>query len=80
MTEEDVKHEIVAGKNIINAAKRNGVKHFVFSSLPDITKGSNDKFKGAINMNNKVVIEQIAPRERDGYTCIIPGRRVLQRC
>lgn len=79
MTEEDVKHEIMAGKNMINAVKKNGVKHFVFSGLPDVIKGSNGKFKGAINMNNKVEIEQIARRELDGYTGIIPGRRTLQR-
>lgn len=74
MTEEDLKHEVVAGRNMINAVKKNGVKHFVFSGLPDIIKGSNGKFKGAINMNNKVEIEQIARRELDGYTGIIPGR------
>jgi nucleoside-diphosphate-sugar epimerase len=79
MTEEDMKHEIVAGKNMIDAVKKNGVKHFVFSSLPDIIKGSNNKFKGAINMNNKVEIEQIARRELDGYTGIIPGRSTPQR-
>ncbi|KEF55881.1 uncharacterized protein A1O9_07461 [Exophiala aquamarina CBS 119918] len=73
MTEEDMKHDIVAGKNMINAAKKNGVKHFVFSSLPDIIKGSNNKFKGAIIMNNKVEIEKLARRELDGYTGIIPG-------
>lgn len=60
MTKEGVKHEIVAGRNMINAIKKNGVRHFVFSNVPDIGKASNGKFKGAINMNNKFEIENIA--------------------
>ncbi|KFA55650.1 hypothetical protein S40293_09299 [Stachybotrys chartarum IBT 40293] len=63
---EYVKYEIVAGKNIINAIKKNGVKHIMFSSLPDIIKGSNGKFTGAIIMNNKVEVEQTTRKELDG--------------
>ncbi|KEY74381.1 hypothetical protein S7711_07288 [Stachybotrys chartarum IBT 7711] len=63
---EFVNYEIVAGKNIINAIKKNGVKHIMFSSLPDIIKGSNGKFTGAIIMNNKVEVEQTTRKELDG--------------
>jgi nucleoside-diphosphate-sugar epimerase len=76
LTEEDVKHEVVAGENMIKAIKKNGVQHFVFSSLPDIIKASNGKFRGAINMNNKVEIEKLARRELEGFTAIVPGKHV----
>lgn len=36
--EEEMQHEIEAGRNIILAARACGIKHFVFSSLPDMVK------------------------------------------
>jgi uncharacterized protein YbjT (DUF2867 family) len=43
-TEEDLKAELESGRNIVGAAKKVGVKHLVFSSLPDLTKGSSHIF------------------------------------
>jgi nucleoside-diphosphate-sugar epimerase len=73
MTEEDVRHEVVAGRNMVDAVKKNGVEHFVFSTLPDIREGSDGKFTGAINMNNKVEIERLARQELYGYSGVVPG-------
>jgi uncharacterized protein YbjT (DUF2867 family) len=72
--EEELNHEIVAGRNIISAAKECCVKHLVFSSLPDIVKASDGKFTRIHHMNNKHKIEQLARRELDGLTTLMPGK------
>lgn len=78
LTEKGVKHESIAGTNMVNAVKKNAVKHFVFSSLSDIRKGSAGKFTGAIDMNNEVKSERLARQEVDGYTGIAaPGLSIL---
>lgn len=77
LTEEaDMKHEIEAGRNMINAAKECGIKHFVFSSLPNISEASAGYFTKIYHMDNKAVIEQMARRELEGFTSLIPGRSI----
>ena len=71
--EEELKHEIDAGRNIISAAKECCIKHLVFSSLPDIVEASNGQFKRIHHMNNKHTIEQLARKELDGFTSLMPG-------
>lgn len=71
--EEEMQHEIEAGRNIILAANACGIKHFVFSSLPDMVKTTRGQFPRIHHMNNKHVIEQIAREELGGVTFIIPG-------
>lgn len=71
--EEDLKHEIEAGRNIISAAKECGVKHLVFSSLPDIVKASGGRFKRIHHMNNKYAVEQLARKKLNGFTSLMPG-------
>lgn len=71
--EEDLKHEIDAGRNMIVAAKKCGVKHFVFSSLPDVISASNGKYTKIYHMNNKHIIEQLAREQLDGFSSLIPG-------
>lgn len=71
--EEEMQHEIEAGRNIILAAKACGIKHFVFSSLPDMVKATRGQFPKIHHMNNKHVIEQIAREELGGVSFIIPG-------
>ncbi|KAF7589539.1 hypothetical protein BBP40_004162 [Aspergillus hancockii] len=71
--EEELKHEIDAGRNIISAAKECCIKHLVFSSLPDIVKASDGQFKRIHHMNNKHTIEQLARKELDGFTSLMPG-------
>ncbi|PNP79728.1 hypothetical protein FNYG_06821 [Fusarium nygamai] len=75
ITEEgELKHEIDAGRNIISAAKECCIKHLVFSSLPDTVKASDGRFKRIHHMNNKHTIEQLARKELDGFTSLIPGQ------
>ncbi|GJN80229.1 hypothetical protein PLIIFM63780_003754 [Purpureocillium lilacinum] len=71
--EREMEHELDAGRNIIMAAKKRYVKHLVFSSLPDIIKASDGQFKKIYHMNNKATIEQLARKELDGFTSLIPG-------
>ncbi|KFA79115.1 hypothetical protein S40288_09961 [Stachybotrys chartarum IBT 40288] len=78
--EEELKHEIGAGRNIISAAKECCIKHLVFSSLPDIVKASGGQFKRIHHMNNKHTIEQLARKELDGFTSLVPEDGVVQFC
>lgn len=71
--DEDMFHEIEAGRNIILAAKECGVKHFVFTSLPDMVKTTRGQFLKIRHMNNKHAIEQIARENLEGFTFLIPG-------
>lgn len=78
--EQGLLHEIEAGKNIVHAAKEFGVAHLVFSGLPDMVKATGGRFKGIHHMNNKHAIEQVARKELDGFTVLIPGENQLRRC
>jgi nucleoside-diphosphate-sugar epimerase len=71
--ESEMAHEIEAGRNIVLAAKEAGVKHFVFSSLPDMDRTTDGQFPGIHHMNNKHAIEMIAKEHLSGVTCLIPG-------
>jgi uncharacterized protein YbjT (DUF2867 family) len=71
--EEEMQHEIEAGRNMILAAKECGIKHFVFSSLPDMVKTTGGQFPDIHHMNNKHAIEQIAREKLEGCTFLIPG-------
>ncbi|KAF5676553.1 cinnamoyl reductase [Fusarium heterosporum] len=68
-----VNEQVEAGRNMVLAAKETGVKHFVFSSLPDMDKATGGRFPGINHMNNKYAIEMIAREHLDGVTCLIPG-------
>ncbi|KAJ7096091.1 hypothetical protein C8R44DRAFT_748948 [Mycena epipterygia] len=50
--------EIQQGKNLVDAAKEAGVKFFVFSSLPSMSKISGGKYTEARHFDNKEVIEE----------------------
>ncbi|KAF1986040.1 putative cinnamoyl-CoA reductase [Aulographum hederae CBS 113979] len=78
--EEDLKHEIGAGRSIIAAAKECGVKHLVYSSLPDTVEASEGRFKRIHHMNNKHAVEQLARKELDGVTFLIPEDGVIHFC
>ncbi|PKK52679.1 hypothetical protein CI102_2417 [Trichoderma harzianum] len=78
--EEEMQHEIEAGHNMILAAKACGIKHFVFSSLPDMVKTTRGQFPKIHHMNNKHAIEQIAREELERVTFIIPADGVVRFC
>lgn len=74
LTEEsEMKHELEAGRNLIEAARECGVEHFVFSSLPDVVEASGGRFVNVHHMNNKHEIEVLARGELDCFTGLIPG-------
>ncbi|KAJ7506903.1 hypothetical protein B0H11DRAFT_246031 [Mycena galericulata] len=54
----EVQNEITQGKNIVDAAKEVGVKFFIFSSLPSLSKISDGKYKNCIQYDFKAVIEE----------------------
>ncbi|WXC44464.1 hypothetical protein QX201_004198 [Fusarium graminearum] len=76
--EAEMAHEIRAGRNIVLAAKEAGVKHFVFSSLPNMDKVTEGKFPGIHHMNNKHAIEEFAKEHLSGVTCLIPADGVVE--
>ncbi|GJC78599.1 nmrA-like family domain-containing protein 1 [Colletotrichum liriopes] len=78
--EAEMAHEIEAGRNMVSAAEESGVKHFVFSSLPDMVKTTGGKFPGIHHMNNKYAVEQIAKKHLRGITCLIPADGVVRFC
>lgn len=71
--EAEMAHEIEGGRNMVLAAKEAGIKHFVFSSLPDMVKTTGGKFTRIYHMDNKHAIEEIAKEHLSGVTCLIPG-------
>lgn len=71
--EEDMKHELQAGLNIISAAKSCHVQHFVFSSLPNMKQVTAGRFAKLFHMDHKFIIEQWAKRDLPAVTCLLPG-------
>ncbi|GKZ30314.1 hypothetical protein AbraIFM66950_008651 [Aspergillus brasiliensis] len=76
-TEEDMKHELVAGRNIVAAAKVSGVHHFVISSLPNIAEASKGRFQKVFHFDHKFQIEQLAKRELAAVTALRPGESLI---
>ncbi|KAH7321082.1 hypothetical protein B0I35DRAFT_428508 [Stachybotrys elegans] len=71
--EEEVAHELEAGRNIVDAAKHNSVEHFVFSSMPDMIKATAGRYTKLHHMHNKFLTEQYARTHLDAVTCLIAG-------
>ncbi|KAK7421195.1 hypothetical protein QQX98_002325 [Neonectria punicea] len=72
-TEDDLRHELDAGQNIINAAETSRIKHFVFSSLPSITEASNGRYTKVFHFDFKAQIEQWARDRLAAVTILVPG-------
>jgi nucleoside-diphosphate-sugar epimerase len=71
--EEETRHEIEAGRNMVLAAEACGVRHFVWSSLPDMVEATGGRFPNIHHMDNKYEIEKIARERLGGVTALIPG-------
>ncbi|GLA92537.1 hypothetical protein AtubIFM57143_008889 [Aspergillus tubingensis] len=71
-TEEDLEHELVAGRNIVAAAKVSGVRHFVISSLPNLADASKGQFQKVFHFDHKFQIEQLAKSELTAVTALRP--------
>ena len=72
-SEDDLKAELESGQNIVAAAKQAGVKHMVFSSLPNISKASNGRFRKLFHFDHKAAIQELAVRELPAVTALHPG-------
>ncbi|KAK7726229.1 hypothetical protein SLS63_007743 [Diaporthe eres] len=71
--EEDLRHELEAGRNIVDAARGAGVGHFVFSSLPDITGASGGRYPKVYHFDFKHQIDQWARQRLPAVTTLIPA-------
>ncbi|KAL1868404.1 hypothetical protein Plec18167_008330 [Paecilomyces lecythidis] len=80
MKEEEMQHEIEAGRNLVLVAEECGIEHFVFSSLPDMIKATGGRFRNIHHMNNKSAIERVAREKLSGLTCLIPADGVVRFC
>ncbi|KNG80303.1 hypothetical protein ANOM_011270 [Aspergillus nomiae NRRL 13137] len=74
--EEDLQDELIAGRNIIKAAKSwqdCGVKYFLLSSLPNIAQASRGQFTKVFHFDHKSQIESWAKEELPATTILHPG-------
>ncbi|KFX88097.1 hypothetical protein V490_07851 [Pseudogymnoascus sp. VKM F-3557] len=72
-TEDELKHQLEAGKNIVAAAKEAAIEHFVFTSLPDVEKASGGKYTKVFHFDFKAQIEEMARSELKSATALLPG-------
>ena len=54
----DKQREIQQGKNIFEAAKSQGVKHYIFSSLPYVEKLTKGELKHVEHFDSKAIVEE----------------------
>ncbi|BGP20363.1 hypothetical protein JCM10213_002328 [Rhodosporidiobolus nylandii] len=75
LTEEDLRFEEVAGKNIVDAAVFNGVSHVVYSGLPSIRKHTDDRYKHIYHFEYKAAVEEygLAVLGADVFTIVHAG-------
>ncbi|KAK2060309.1 NmrA-like family protein [Colletotrichum caudatum] len=69
----DKELEIQQGKNIADAALEAGVEHFIFSSLLDITKLSNDVLPDVQHFDSKAAVEKYIRTTSLPSTFLLPG-------
>lgn len=72
-TEDSLRHELDAGKNIVDAAEKAGIKHFVFSSLPNTAKASNGHYTKVFHFDYKEQIDSWARERLTAVTTLTPG-------
>ncbi|KAK7424200.1 hypothetical protein QQZ08_008688 [Neonectria magnoliae] len=72
-TEDEMRHELTAGRNIVDAAEFCKVQHFVMSSLPNLTLASDGVFTKIYHFDYKHQIEQLARERLPAVTALIPG-------
>ncbi|KAH8807098.1 hypothetical protein F5884DRAFT_676222 [Xylogone sp. PMI_703] len=74
--EEDLEHELVAGRNVIDAAKICNVQHVVISSLPNIASASKGRYTKVFHFDHKFRIEEWAKTEFPATTVLHPGKQI----
>ncbi|KAJ7105055.1 hypothetical protein C8R43DRAFT_1166025 [Mycena crocata] len=50
--------QVTQGKNMVDAAKEVGVKFFIFTSVPDMTKLSGGKYKNLFHFDQKAAVDE----------------------
>jgi hypothetical protein len=58
---------------LLPAAKSTHVQHLIFSSLPNITKASNGRFRKVFHFDHEAEIKDLAMRELPAVTALYPG-------
>ncbi|RSL90032.1 hypothetical protein CEP51_000896 [Fusarium floridanum] len=79
-TEEDMKHELEAGRNIVDAAEACNIQHFVMSSLPNLNKASGGRFTKVYHFDYKHQIEQWARQSLPAVTALLPEDGTVRFC
>ncbi|KAK7424342.1 hypothetical protein QQX98_000610 [Neonectria punicea] len=72
-TEDKMRHKLMAGCNIVEAAEFCKVQHFVMSSLLNLTLASDGVFAKVYHFDYKHQIEQLARERLPAVTALIPG-------
>jgi len=72
--EEETAHELEAGRNIVDALKPCGVKHFIWSSLPDMVHATSGRYPRIHHMNTKYITEIYARKHFENSTFLVPGQ------
>ncbi|KAJ7092978.1 hypothetical protein B0H15DRAFT_905606 [Mycena belliarum] len=67
------KGEITQGKNLVDAAKAEGVKFFMWSSLPNVTKESKGLYTHIYHLDNKAAIEDYLRASGVPHTVLLTG-------
>ncbi|KAK6980986.1 NmrA domain-containing protein, partial [Favolaschia claudopus] len=67
------KGEIVQGRNLVDAAKEEGIKFFLYSSLPNATKESNGVYTKIYHVDNKAAIEEYLRGSGVPFAVILAG-------
>ncbi|UNI20153.1 hypothetical protein JDV02_006271 [Purpureocillium takamizusanense] len=79
-SEEDLRHEVQSGRNIIDAAKYCNVQHFVISSLPNIKEASHGQFGKVYHFDHKDEIEVMARSQLPAVTALLPDDGTVRFC
>ncbi|KAK7743601.1 hypothetical protein SLS53_004136 [Cytospora paraplurivora] len=69
----DMKLEIQQGKNLADAAKEAGVKHFVWSSLLNVNKLTDGKLPNVYHFDSKAIVEDYIRELGIPATFFLPG-------
>ncbi|KAF5009238.1 hypothetical protein FDECE_4531 [Fusarium decemcellulare] len=72
-TEDEMRHELQAGRNIVEAAEACKIQHFVISSLPNLAEASDGRFAKVYHFDYKHEIEQLARQRLPAVTALLPG-------
>lgn len=65
--------EVTQGKNVADVCKEIGVKHLIWSNLPDVNKLSGGKYPNVLHFDGKATVGEYIKSLGIPYTFFIPG-------